>query len=135
GWPTATVTTSPTTCPQFSAGRRAASSSSPRSTQARFRQSKQLHRTEEPVRILIGYDGSQSADAAIATAGKLLAGSDVEAIVLSVWEPVSVATVRADRFGGSMVPFASDASEVDDRSEQQARNRAEHGARLADAAG
>jgi hypothetical protein len=47
------------------------------------------------VRILIGYDGSKSAEPAIATAGKLLPGSDVEAIVLFVWEPVSVAAVHA----------------------------------------
>jgi nucleotide-binding universal stress UspA family protein len=87
------------------------------------------------VRILIGYDGSKSADAAIATAGKLLPGSDVEAIVLSVWEPVSVAAVHAARFGGPMATIASNASDVDDRSEHQARKLAELGARLADTAG
>ncbi len=48
------------------------------------------------MKILIGYDGSGSADAAIAATGKLLAGSDVEAIVLSVWEPVSVAADDAN---------------------------------------
>jgi hypothetical protein len=87
------------------------------------------------VKILIGYDGSQSADAAIAAAGKLLAGSDVEAIVFSVWEPGSVAAVHAARFGGPMSAIANDASDVDDRSEQQARKLAEHGARLADTSG
>jgi len=45
------------------------------------------------MKILIGYDGSDGADAAITTAGGLLAGSDVKATVLSVWEPVSVAAV------------------------------------------
>jgi universal stress protein family protein len=83
------------------------------------------------MKILIGYDGSKSADAAIATAGKLLAGSEVEAIVLSVWEPLSVAAVRAARFGAPMSAIASDASDVDDRSEQQARKLAERGAELA----
>jgi hypothetical protein len=38
------------------------------------------------MKILIGYDGSESAVAAIATAGKLLACADAEAIVLAVWE-------------------------------------------------
>ena len=71
------------------------------------------------MKILIGYDGSKSADAAIAMAGKLLAGSEVEAIVLSVWEPLSVAAVRAARFGAPMSAIASDASDVDDRSERR----------------
>jgi len=87
------------------------------------------------VKIVIGYDGSESADAAIATAGKLLAGSHVETIVLSVWEPVSVAAAHAARFGGPMLAMPTDASDVDDRSEQQARKLAEHGARLADTSG
>ena len=82
------------------------------------------------MKILIGYDGSKSADAAIAAAGKLLAGADAEAIVLSVWEPESVAAVRAARFGGPMLPISNDAADDDDRSEQQARKLAEHGARL-----
>jgi hypothetical protein len=38
------------------------------------------------MKILIGYDDAESADAPTATAGKPLAGSDVEAIVLSAWE-------------------------------------------------
>ena len=87
------------------------------------------------MKIVIGYDGSESADAAIATAGKLLAGSHVETIVLSVWEPVSVAAAHAARFGGPMLAMPTDASDVDDRSEQQARKLAEHGARLADTSG
>jgi nucleotide-binding universal stress UspA family protein len=87
------------------------------------------------MKILIGYDGSDGADAAITTVGGLLAGSDVEAIVLSVWEPLSVAVVHAARFGGPMSAIASNASNVDDGSEQQARKLAEHGARLADTSG
>jgi nucleotide-binding universal stress UspA family protein len=82
------------------------------------------------MKILIGYDGSESAGAAIAAAGKLLAGSKVEAIVLSVWEPVLVEAVHAARFGGPMLAIATDASGVDDRSEQQARKLAQHGAQL-----
>lgn len=87
------------------------------------------------MKILIGYDGSESADAAIATTGKLLAGSDVEAIVLSVWEPELVAAVHAARFGGPMLAISNDAADDDERSEQQARKVAEHGARLARNAG
>ena len=83
------------------------------------------------MKILIGCDDSESAGAAIAAAGKLLAGSDVEAIVLSVWEPVLVEAVHAARFGGPMLAIATDASEADDRSEQQARKLVEHGAQLA----
>jgi nucleotide-binding universal stress UspA family protein len=84
------------------------------------------------MKILIGYDGSNSAEAAIAATGELLAGSDVEVIVVSVWEPLLVAAVHAGRFGGAMLAVPNDAWELDDRSEQQARNLAEHGARLAD---
>ncbi len=87
------------------------------------------------MKILMGYDGSKSAEAAIAAAGELLAGSDVEAIVVSVWEPLLVTAVHAGRFGGPMLAVPNDAWEVDDRSEQQARNLAEHGARLADTFG
>jgi nucleotide-binding universal stress UspA family protein len=87
------------------------------------------------VKILIGYDGWESADAAVATAGNLLAGADVAAVVLSVWEPMSVAAVRAARSGGPMSAIANDASDVDDRSEQQARKLPGHGARLADTSG
>jgi hypothetical protein len=45
------------------------------------------------MKILIAYDGSGSADAAIATASELLAGSDLEAVVLTTWEPVQVAVL------------------------------------------
>jgi nucleotide-binding universal stress UspA family protein len=83
------------------------------------------------MKILIGYDGSDGADAAITTAGGLLAGSDVKATVLSVWEPVSVAAVHAARFGAPMSAIANDASDIDDSSEQQAQKLAEHGANFA----
>ena len=83
------------------------------------------------MKILIGYDGSKSADAAIATAGKLLAGFHREAIVLTVWEPVVVGALHAARFGAPMAAVAADASGIDDDSEQRARKLAEHGARLA----
>jgi len=47
------------------------------------------------VKVLVGYDGSKGTDAAIATAAKFLAGSVVEAIVLSVWEPMLVSALHA----------------------------------------
>ena len=37
--------------------------------------------------ILFAYDGSESADAAIAAAGKLLDHDHADAVVLTVWEP------------------------------------------------
>jgi len=86
------------------------------------------------VKVLVAYDGSNGADAAIATAAKLLAGSVVEAIVLSVWEPMMVSALHAARFGGPLA-VATDASEVDDHSAQQAQKLAEHGARLAGSLG
>jgi nucleotide-binding universal stress UspA family protein len=64
------------------------------------------------MKTLIGYDGSESADVAM-----------------------SVTAAHAARFGGPMSAIPTDASGVDNRSEQQARQLAERGARLADTAG
>jgi hypothetical protein len=69
------------------------------------------------MKILIAYDGSGSADAAIATAGELLAGSDLEAVVLTIWEPVQVAVLRATRFGSPMP--TTDASDDDHHSKNR----------------
>jgi nucleotide-binding universal stress UspA family protein len=85
--------------------------------------------------ILIAYDGSQSADAAIAFAAKLFDHDHADAVVLSVWEPLTVQALRAMRFGGSAPPIPVDVDEVDDNAEAQARRLAEHGARLAGEAG
>jgi nucleotide-binding universal stress UspA family protein len=86
------------------------------------------------MKILFAYDGSAGADAAIATVGKLVGGGDVEAVVLSIWEPLTVAALRAVRFGGPM-PLTSDVDDIDDASEHQAHELAEHGVRLATDAG
>ena len=51
--------------------------------------------------ILFAYDGSESADAAIAAAGQLLGDVDATADVVTVWEPLTVEALRAARFGGS----------------------------------
>jgi Universal stress protein family len=50
--------------------------------------------------ILFAYDGSKSADAAIAAAARLVGREAATAIVLTIWEPVTVEALRAARFGG-----------------------------------
>lgn len=84
--------------------------------------------------ILFAYDGSESADAAIAEARDLLGRGDADAVVLSVWEPLVVEALRAMRFGGRL-PVMTDVADVDAQSEDEARQLAEHGARLAGEAG
>jgi nucleotide-binding universal stress UspA family protein len=83
------------------------------------------------MKILIAYDGSDNANAAIATASELLAGSDPEAIVLTIWEPVLVTAQHATKFGSPMPMSATDASDDDHRCKLQAGKLAEHGAWLA----
>jgi hypothetical protein len=51
------------------------------------------------VTILFEFDGSESADAAIAAAGKLFGHDRLDAVVLTVWEPLVVEALRAARFG------------------------------------
>ena len=70
--------------------------------------------------ILFAYDGSESAGAAIAAAGKLFEHDRPEAVVLSVWEPLTVEALRAVQFGG-WLPLPLDVNEVDERSEAQAQ--------------
>jgi nucleotide-binding universal stress UspA family protein len=84
--------------------------------------------------ILFAYDGSESADAAIAAAARLVGREAATAIVLTIWEPVTVEALRAARFGG-WPPIPRDVTEVDQRSATQAKQLAEHGARLAGEAG
>jgi nucleotide-binding universal stress UspA family protein len=86
--------------------------------------------------ILFAYDGSENADAAIAGSASLLGGREnAEAVVLTVWEPLVVEAVRTMRFGGSVPPIPTNVAEVDDSAEEQAKQLAEHGARLAGEAG
>jgi nucleotide-binding universal stress UspA family protein len=80
------------------------------------------------MKILIAYDGSDSADAVVARVGKLLAGTEFEATVLTVWEPAAVGIVRAAQFGAPLAGMADDVSDVDEGSERHARKLAEHGA-------
>jgi nucleotide-binding universal stress UspA family protein len=80
--------------------------------------------------VLVAYDGSDSADAAIGKAAELLTKENVDAVVLSVWEPLTVSAIRAAKFGGPIgVPL--DVAEEDKLSEEQAQRVAEHGAELA----
>jgi nucleotide-binding universal stress UspA family protein len=84
--------------------------------------------------ILFAYDGSDSADAAIAAAGTLLTRRDGDAVVVSVWDPAIVEGLRFAKFGAPPA-IAMDAAEQDERAEHHARLLAEHGARLAQQAG
>jgi len=86
------------------------------------------------VTILFAYDGSEGADAAIAAAGKLLDHDRADVVVLTVWEPLVVEALRANRFGG-WPPIPPDVVQVDRRAQKQAQLLAEHGARLAGEAG
>jgi len=81
--------------------------------------------------ILFAFDGSKGADAALSAARKLFPGAGIEAVVLSIWEPMTVEAIRALRFGTPSAPVPNDPAEVDNDSEARARELAEHGARLA----
>ncbi len=83
------------------------------------------------MKILFAYDGSAGADAAIEKAAALLGGAGAEALVLSVWEPLTVSAIRAARFGGDEIAVPLDAASEDERTEQLAHELAERGAQLA----
>ena len=80
--------------------------------------------------ILIAYDGSPDAKAAIERAGQLMPGKP--ATVLTVWEQFEDMVVRV---GAGMPVGAVDYAEADRSYEQHARDRAEQGAKLARDAG
>lgn len=80
--------------------------------------------------ILIAYDGSDDAKAAIAFAGTLLAGR--RAVVLTVWERLGMASARAS--AGLMMTI-DDSPAADEAVEQAMRQLAEQGAELARKAG
>lgn len=80
--------------------------------------------------VLFAYDGSESADYALAAVAAIVDPDTVEAVVLCVWEPLVLQALRAERFGAwSAVP--TDVTELDEQAEKQAEQLAEHGARLA----
>ena len=83
--------------------------------------------------ILISYDGSADAQAAIDRAGELIEGEP--ATVLCVWEPFIEVLARSS-FGMPMfAPEAADIDSIDAGNEPEARRRAEEGAERARRAG
>jgi nucleotide-binding universal stress UspA family protein len=82
--------------------------------------------------ILLCYDGSEDAKAAIDRAGALFSGQ--AATVLTVWEPF-IAVLERSGAGLGFGTMAFDANEVDSASERAARDAADEGAQRAKAAG
>ena len=81
--------------------------------------------------ILIAYDGSPDAQAAIEQAGAIMSGTP--ATVLTVWEPFNDVVARV---GGSGLPVAAlDFEDVDRSHQEQAQRRADEGVDRARAAG
>jgi nucleotide-binding universal stress UspA family protein len=83
--------------------------------------------------IIVSYDGSADAQAAIDQAGRLMPGA--ETIVLTVWEPFQVALARTGGMGMGMGSYFPDNGEADAATEAAARVRAAEGAERARAAG
>jgi len=79
--------------------------------------------------ILIAYDGSDDAKAAVARASKLMPGQPTT--VLTVWQRF----VDSMAHSGAGVPMMVDFDAVDDGTEKLAKERAEEGAKLATEAG
>jgi nucleotide-binding universal stress UspA family protein len=82
--------------------------------------------------ILICYDGSDDAKAAVDEAGKLLGGQP--ATVLTVWQPFAEA-LAATPLGWGIAPGVLDIEEADSASRQAAQGLAEEGAEMARQAG
>jgi nucleotide-binding universal stress UspA family protein len=82
--------------------------------------------------ILLCYDGSADARAAVQSAGELFSGKRVT--VLTVWQPF-VEIVARTTVGFGMVPTIPDADEVDAASSRGAERTAAEGAELARQAG
>ncbi len=78
--------------------------------------------------ILLCYDGSEDARAAIDQVGKLLVGQ--AATVLTVWEPFIEVLTRTS-FGFGMTGGIVDIEEIDAATRNGAESRAEEGAQLA----
>src|SRR6476620_2068217 len=85
--------------------------------------------------VLFAYDGSAGADAAIESAASLLGPNGVHGVVVSVWEPLLVQALRAERFGSPVAPLPYDTTSPDAQMEAHAQQIAEHGAKIAQEAG
>ncbi len=81
--------------------------------------------------ILICYDGSPDARAAIEHTGELLKGEP--ATVLTVWQPITEVIARSTALGLSQGVL--DVQEIDEASRKSAEQRTEEGAELAREAG
>jgi nucleotide-binding universal stress UspA family protein len=82
--------------------------------------------------ILVCYDGSADAKAAIARAGELFAGR--KTLVLNVWEPIMEVMTRTPASFGLLAGIP-DVEELDAKTEAGAQRTAEEGAQLAREAG
>jgi len=82
--------------------------------------------------IVICYDGSPDARAAVERSGELFAGHT--ATVLTVWEPF-VEVVARTSVGFGMVPSIPATDNIDEASEKRASELADEGVGLANAAG
>jgi nucleotide-binding universal stress UspA family protein len=82
--------------------------------------------------ILICYDGSADARAAITDAGRVLAGHP--AIVLTVWEPIAEVLARTAA-GTALMAGLNTPMPADEEAETEAWRVAEEGAEIARAAG
>lgn len=85
--------------------------------------------------ILVCYDGSADAHAAIEHTARLMAGR--ETMVLTIWEPFLDVMARSGAIGmawGSTAPYA-DNEKIDSANEQTALQTATEGAERATAAG
>lgn len=78
--------------------------------------------------ILLSYDGSADAQAAIDHAARLMPGAEVT--VLTVWEPLLDSLLRSGSMGGgiAMAGYAGDSVEVDKENHDAALARATEGA-------
>jgi nucleotide-binding universal stress UspA family protein len=87
------------------------------------------------MRVLICYDGSEDAKAAVERAGQLMRGSD--ATVLVIWETLLETLARSGSFGMGFGMILPDGGEngTDAALEKDARETADEGVALAKAAG
>lgn len=77
--------------------------------------------------VLFCYDGSEGSRSALKAAGNLIEPS-VEAVVLTVWEPIAVRLALSGAFTAGYAPYDGD---LDEQEESSARAAAEDGARRA----
>lgn len=82
--------------------------------------------------LLLAYDGSDDAKAALEHAAGLLPGATAR--VLSVWEPLMLTILRSGA-GGLGVGYTGDSTEIDDAARTACADCATEGAGLAIAAG